>query len=105
MNQKVSPCYKCYFQTKPIVEAGNEKLALAIQTFGEAIVNCKNLKEKTKDEMVGILNAIVSSYPSSSSIPVVFDTFSQNVFCRIENNESLKNLWEAVVKYYKIAET
>jgi len=69
MNQKISPCYKCYFQTKPIVEAGNDGLARAILTFGESVENCSDLKETTKNEVVGILNAIVSSYPSSSSIP------------------------------------
>ena len=96
MDEKLSHCYRCEPYTKSFIVDGNEKLVKAIRDFGNAVDANEDLIPETKNEIVGILNTLVGSYPSTIRVASIFDTFSKIVKGHISGIATIEVLWAIV---------
>ena len=98
MNEKISPCFRCSFHTKPLLEDGHEKFVEMIKVFGSSVETSKELSNGKKDEILGLLNGIICSYPSSRSIQVIFDPLSNIIKSNILYGKNLSTIWGNIIK-------
>lgn len=95
-DKKISPCYSCELNFKKLVTDGYESLVKAIQVFGNEVAVDEDLSPEIKNEIVGILNAVVGGYPSTIQVASIFKTFSKIVKEHISGKDKIEALWSTV---------
>lgn len=97
MTKKINSCYRCQPYIKQhITTDDNQDLVRAICIFGDAVDSCDNLSEEAKNEIVGILNAIIGGYPSTILVSSIFNSFSIIVRKHIFNIKKGEDLWNKI---------
>lgn len=102
MPGKINRCYRCQpYIRQHIVADGNQDLVQAICLFGDAVDSCDKLSEEAKNEIIGILNAIIGGYPSTILVSSIFCSFSIIVRKHISNVSKGEDLWNKIEIFAK----
>jgi len=97
MPEKINRCYRCQLYIRQHISAdSNQDLVKAICLFGEAVDSCYKLSEEAKNEIIGILNAIIGGYPSTILVPSIFCSFSIIVKKHLANVSEGEDLWNKI---------